>query len=119
MSFSEIIKKDYESFPVKWWTKFAFHYTDISNALSVLQAGKLYSRLYAQEEHLMKNDNASYQVIDITASNAQSYVRFYFRPLTPTYIIMKDINILLYGMILIKMQMFQYRFFFCLIWKSF
>ena len=84
MSFSEIIKKNYESFPVKWWTKFAFHYTDISNALSVLQAGKLYSRLYAQEEHLMKNDNASYQVINLTASNAQSYVRFYFRPLTPT-----------------------------------
>lgn len=84
MTFSEIISRNYLVAPVKWWTKFAFHYTDISNALSILQSETLYSRLYAQEEHLMKNDNASYQVIDMTASNAQSYVRFYFRPLTPT-----------------------------------
>lgn len=84
MTFSEIISRNYTVAPVKWWTKFAFHYTDISNALSILQSETLYSRLYAQEEHLMKNDNASYQVIDMTASNAQSYVRFYFRPLTPT-----------------------------------
>lgn len=84
MTFSEIISRNYSVAPVKWWTKFAFHYTDISNALSILQSETLYSRLYAQEEHLMKNDNASYQVIDMTASNAQSYVRFYFRPLTPT-----------------------------------
>lgn len=84
MTFSETISRNYSAAPVKWWTKFAFHYTDISNALSILQSETLYSRLYAQEEHLMKNDNASYQVIDMTASNAQSYVRFYFRPLTPT-----------------------------------
>lgn len=84
MTFSEIISRNYSIVPVKWWTKFAFHYTDISNALSILQSETLYSRLYAKEEHLMKNDNASYQVIDMTASNAQSYVRFYFRPLTPT-----------------------------------
>lgn len=84
MTFSEIISRNYSIVPVKWWTKFAFHYTDISNALSILQSETLYSRLCAKEEHLMKNDNASYQVIDMTASNAQSYVRFYFRPLTPT-----------------------------------
>lgn len=84
MTFSEIINRNYSIAPVKWWTKFAFHYTDISNALGILQSETLYSRLHAQEEHLMKNDNASYQVIDMTASTAQSYVRFYFRPLTPT-----------------------------------
>ncbi len=84
MTFSEIVNRNQLTVPVKWWTKFAFHYTDISNALSILQSETLYSRLYVQEEHLMKNDNASYQVIDMTASNAQSYVRFYFRPLTPT-----------------------------------
>lgn len=32
----------------------------------------------------MNNDNASRQVIDMTMSDALSYVRFYFRPLTPT-----------------------------------
>lgn len=85
MSFSEIIKKNSElPIPVKWWTKFAFHYTDISNALNILQEGTLYSRLYAQTKHLMKNDNASYKVIDMTSSTVLSYVRFYFRPLTPT-----------------------------------
>lgn len=85
MSFSEIIKKNSElPIPVKWWTKFAFHYTDITNALSILQEGVLYSRLDAQSKHLMKNDNASYQVIDITSLDTLSYVRFYFRPLTPT-----------------------------------
>lgn len=84
MTFSEIVNRNQLTVPVKWWTKFAFHYTDISNALSILQSETLYSRLYVQEEHLMKNDNASYQVIDMTASNTQSYVRFYFRPLTPT-----------------------------------
>lgn len=85
MGFSEIIDKNSElPIPVKWWTKYAFHYTDITNALSILQEGMLYSRLEAQTKHLMKNDNASYQVIDMTSSRAQSYVRFYFRPLTPT-----------------------------------
>ena len=32
----------------------------------------------------MMNDNASRQVIDMTAQKTASYVRFYFRPLTPT-----------------------------------
>lgn len=86
MTFSDIIQKNYEmaSMPVKWWTKYAFHYTDILNAISILQTGTLYSRFYAQKAHLMKNDNASFQVIDTTSAETQSYVRFYFRPLTPT-----------------------------------
>lgn len=84
MAFADTIEKNYTLSPVKWWTKFAFHYTDISNAISIIRQETLYSRLYAKEEHLMKNDNASYQVIDMTAANAQSFVRFYFRPLTPT-----------------------------------
>ena len=84
MTFADIIKKNCDLSSVKWWPKYAFHYTDISNAISIIQQETLYSRLYAEEEHLMKNDNASYQVIDMTATNAQSFVRFYFRPLTPT-----------------------------------
>lgn len=84
MTFADVIKKNFDLSPVNWWTKFAFHYTDISNAISIIQQETLYSRLYAEEAHLMKNDNASYQVIDMTAAYAQSFVRFYFRPLTPT-----------------------------------
>lgn len=86
MTFEETIQKNYDSLPIdiKWWAKFAFHYTDIKNALSILKMGTLYSRSTAQKEHLMRNDNASLQVIDMTSSNVLSYVRFYFRPLTPT-----------------------------------
>ncbi len=84
MSFADIIKNNCNLSSVKWWPKFAYHYTDISNAISIIQSETLFSRLYAQEEQLMKNDNASFQVIDMTGSNAQSFVRFYFRPLTPT-----------------------------------
>ena len=69
---------------VKWWPRFAYHYTDISNAVSILLSGKLYSRISASYMDLMKNDNASRQVIDMTSSEITSYVRFYFRPLTPT-----------------------------------
>ena len=86
MNFSEIINKNKNNISNerKWWVMFAFHYTDITNALNIIQSETLYSRLYAQKEHLMINDNASYQVIDMTDSSIQSYVRFYFRPLTPT-----------------------------------
>ena len=86
MNYSDIINKNKNELPAerKWWAKFAFHYTDITNALSIIQSETLYSRLYAQRGHLMVNDNASYQVIDMTDSGVQSYVRFYFRPLTPT-----------------------------------
>lgn len=84
MSFLEIIKQNSEKAQVKWWPNFAFHYTDVTNAISILQSGKLYSRIKAQAANIMKNDNASRQVIDMTMSQATSYVRFYFRPLTPT-----------------------------------
>lgn len=86
MTFEEVIKRNCESLPsnTSWWARFVFHYTDISNAIGILQSGTLCSRLQAQKEHLMKNDNASYQVIDMTSAAAMSYVRFYFRPLTPT-----------------------------------
>ena len=86
MEYSKIIQANVDSLPkdIKWWARFAFHYTDLSNAISILQTDKLYSRHKVEEEHLMRNDNASYQVINMTNSQAQSYVRFYFRPLTPT-----------------------------------
>lgn len=84
MSFIETIKLNSEKAPVKWWPNYAFHYTDVTNAVGILQSGKLYSRIKAQSANVMKNDNASRQVIDMTVSQATSYVRFYFRPLTPT-----------------------------------
>lgn len=69
---------------VSWWPRYAFHYTDVSNAIGILREGMIYSRFNATKKQLMGNDNASRQVIDMTYSGATSSVRFYYRPLTPT-----------------------------------
>lgn len=85
MTYEEIITNNcqYHS-PTAWWPKFAYHYTDITNAVSILNSGYLYSRENANHLGLMSNENASRQVIDVTRTEALSSARFYFRPLTPT-----------------------------------
>ncbi|MCM1295586.1 MAG: DUF4433 domain-containing protein [Muribaculaceae bacterium] len=84
MTYEEIIQKNTERASVKWWPKYAYHFTDVTNALGIINTGKLFSRNRAEKEHIMINDNASTQVIEMTKSGATSYVRFYFRPMTPT-----------------------------------
>lgn len=85
MGYDEIIKSNCnEHSAVSWWPKFAYHYTDVKNAVSILSSGYLYSRTNATHLGLMQNDNASRQVIDMTMTEAAANVRFYFRPLTPT-----------------------------------
>jgi len=56
----------------------------VTNAVNILKEGKLYSRQDATKLGIMRNDNASRQVINMTNPEVMSYVRFYFRPLTPT-----------------------------------
>lgn len=85
MNFLEVIQDNCKNHcKVSWWPKFAFHYTDVTNAVNILSTGTLFSRTEAKRLHMMQNDNASRQVIDMTNSNVVSMVRFYFRPLTPT-----------------------------------
>jgi len=67
-----------------WWHKFIFHFSDISNSVSILNSGKLYSRNKAVALGVMKNDNASDEVIGNTDLNAKDFVRFYFGTGTPT-----------------------------------
>jgi hypothetical protein len=67
-----------------WWHEFLFHCSDISNIISILNSGKLYSRNKALALGLMKNDNADDDVIGNTGFSAKEYVRFYFGALTPT-----------------------------------
>lgn len=81
MTYEEIIAQNYLN---KWWAEFAFHYTDMSNAVNILRDGCLYSRIDAEMYGNMSNDNASMQVINMTNSDIESYVRMYFRPHTPT-----------------------------------
>lgn len=64
--------------------KYLYHFSDIENIIGILESGYLYSRNYAIEKELMKNDNANQNVIKITDDQHKNYVRLYFRPRTPT-----------------------------------
>lgn len=70
--------------PNQWWTKYLFHFTDVNNASQILSSGLLLSRNAAIDEGTMFNDNASPEVIAQTSDRWKDYVRFYFRPKTPT-----------------------------------
>ncbi|TYO69962.1 DarT ssDNA thymidine ADP-ribosyltransferase family protein [Rossellomorea marisflavi] len=67
-----------------WWTKFVFHFSDIDNAINILRHQKICSRKIAIERDLMKNENASLEVLSNTEDKWKEYARFYFRPKTPT-----------------------------------
>ena len=67
-----------------WWTKSLFHFTDITNAISILNHGKIYSREKAIATGLMQNDNANDEVITLTSNEYKKYARLYFGPSTPT-----------------------------------
>ncbi|MCA9682971.1 MAG: DUF4433 domain-containing protein [Myxococcales bacterium] len=69
---------------IKWWPSFAYHFTDVQNAASILTCGEILSRAQAQQRGLMRNDNAAADVISGTPSAYQRYARLYFRPRTPT-----------------------------------
>lgn len=84
MSLAEIIERNRKIAACSWWPRFAYHYTDVTNAVNIVTEGFLYSRIEANKLGIMKNDNASRQVIDMTETAAKSSVRFYFRPMTPT-----------------------------------
>lgn len=68
----------------RWWPNYLFHFTDVNNAASILGGDYLYSRSYLDINGGMKNDNASPTVIEHTEDKWKEYVRFYFRPRTPT-----------------------------------
>jgi len=67
-----------------WWTKYLFHFTDITNALSILEHQTLLSRHEAMKLGLMQNDNANDDVMVKTSQEHQKYARLYFAPSTPT-----------------------------------
>lgn len=84
MTFKEIIEDNCEHHCENhWWPQYAYHYTDIENAILIIERHTLFSRTKAIEKGLMKNENANTSVIENTG-DAINFVRFYFRPLTPT-----------------------------------
>lgn len=64
----------------RWWPKFLFHFSDLRNVVSILESGRLLPRSQCE----MAVDSASPQVIEQTDERWKQYVRFYFRPRTPT-----------------------------------
>lgn len=68
----------------RWWPNYVFHFTNIDNALKILETGYLYPRSKVSPQGLMVNDNASREVIENTDPRWFDYVRLYFRPRTPT-----------------------------------
>lgn len=85
MNYDELIENNCRCHSsVKWWPRYAYHYTDVENAASILSDGFIYSRNDAIKSSRMRNDNASRQIINMTDENITRKVRFYFRPLTPT-----------------------------------
>jgi hypothetical protein len=67
-----------------WWPKYAYHFTNVANAVSILRHRQLLSRTEARQRGLMVTDNASAAVIQATAPDHLKFARLYFRPRTPT-----------------------------------
>ena len=67
-----------------WWPKYIYHFTDVQNAVNIIQSGHLFNRSEAIRQHLMAVDNASPEIIRQTHTEYQQFVRLYFRPRTPT-----------------------------------
>jgi len=76
----------------RWWPMFVFHYTDIHNAISILQEGYLYSRKYAEENEILGVSSGSSSVLSSTPNNIKDHVRLYFRPKTPTQYHMEGVR---------------------------
>ena len=59
----------------RWWPRFLFHYTDIHNAVQVLEDGFLYSRLQAESMGKMTLSSGSPRVLSGTDYSIKDFVR--------------------------------------------
>lgn len=67
-----------------WWARHVFHYTDVNNAAKILESGRLLSRATIERENTDFVDGACCSVIRHTVEAHKRFVRFYYRPRTPT-----------------------------------
>ncbi|MBG0790715.1 MAG: DUF4433 domain-containing protein [Desulfovibrionaceae bacterium] len=67
-----------------WWARHVFHYTDVNNAARILESGRLLSRAQIEREDTEFVDGACRSVIHHTLAAHKQFVRFYYRPRTPT-----------------------------------
>ncbi|BCJ87806.1 DUF4433 domain-containing protein [Effusibacillus dendaii] len=80
----QLQKADFLDDSRSWWPRFIFHFTNINNAVEILEKGKLFSRNKLKKTGGMVTDNASTEVIQQTDGRWKDFVRLYFRPRTPT-----------------------------------
>lgn len=69
---------------INWWPLYLYHFTDVHNAVSIIDKEYIFGRKLAYDENLMVSDNASASVIEITDETVLRYARLYMRPKTPT-----------------------------------
>ena len=69
---------------LRWWTNYIFHHTSVTNAVNILKTGSLLSRSQIEKRFPEFYDSASPEVLQQTQDKWKDYVRFYFRPRTPT-----------------------------------
>lgn len=86
MEYADILKVQKQRMrgELKWWPDFFYHFTDVHNAIGILQSGWILSRERAAGTGAMVKDNASRAVINATNAENKRYGRLFFRPLTPT-----------------------------------
>lgn len=85
-TYNEIINEQRERLDknINWWPLYLYHFTDVHNAVNIIDKEYILGRKQANEEKLMTSDNASSQVIEITNEEVSKYARLYMRPKTPT-----------------------------------
>jgi len=69
---------------ISWWPKYLYHFTDVNNAISIIDKESIFGRNRACDENLMENENASSKVINLTNEDVKNFARLYMRPKTPT-----------------------------------
>ena len=67
-----------------WWPYYVYFFADIINAVEILRSGCLLSRAEAEVRGVLKKDTAATTVICNTSEVYKRFVRFYYRPRTPT-----------------------------------
>lgn len=81
-----VIEEQIQKLPCsqRWWPIYLYHFTDIQNALGIIEEEWIFSRQSAIDRNSMKNDNASTAVLNVSQNRIIEYARLYFRPKTPT-----------------------------------
>jgi hypothetical protein len=78
------VQADFQDDARAEWTKYLFHFTDIRNAVGILQDNILLARSVLTQRGVRFIDAANPDIIQKTSPKRKELVRLYFRPLTPT-----------------------------------